>query len=136
MKFLVLSRYNIEKGLWLSGIEEPYIIISVTDPDRMDADIPNNPLCCGILRLKFWDLINIYNENYHRLFNLDDAVAIKIFVDKHDVGYIICQCEAGISRSAAIAAALCKRFNINNDFFSSPYNPNMLVYDTLVSLQK
>ena len=47
-----------------------------------------------------------------------------------DTRRIICCCDAGESRSAAICAALCEYYGINADWiWDSPrYHPNMLVF--------
>lgn len=68
------------------------------------------------------------------------AREIKEFVDKHieadDFNEIIVHCEAGRSRSAGVAAALMVYLN-NDDsaiFNSGMYNPNMLVYRTMLNV--
>lgn len=55
---------------------------------------------------------------------------VKKYIDK--VELIICQCDAGISRSAGVAAALSKCINGNDIFFFENYLPNSLVYSTIV----
>ena len=48
-----------------------------------------------------------------------------------DTEIIICACNAGESRSAALCAALCEYYNIDSAWiWGSPhYHPNMLVFD-------
>ena len=48
-----------------------------------------------------------------------------------DTEIIVCACNAGESRSAALCAALCEYYNIDSAWiWDSPhYHPNMLVFD-------
>jgi hypothetical protein len=53
---------------------------------------------------------------------------------RHDTGLVICQCRAGISRSAGVGAALAKYYNLDVEeyFTTSGYVPNLLVFRTLL----
>jgi hypothetical protein len=46
---------------------------------------------------------------------------------------LICHCEAGVSRSAAIAAAGSKYFNGDDSFFFEHYYPNEYVYNMMTN---
>ena len=48
-----------------------------------------------------------------------------------NIDVIICACNAGESRSAALCAALCEYYGVNSDWiWASPhYHPNMYVFD-------
>ena len=61
------------------------------------------------------------------------AKKIVKFVKKYlnDVELIVCQCEAGISRSAGIAAGLAKCIDGDDDYFFKRYLPNSLVYSMI-----
>ena len=66
-----------------------------------------------------------------------DEVMAKEIVDfveeyRYVVGTIIRQCEAGISRSAGIAAALSKCINGDDKYFFNRYLPNSLVYSKII----
>lgn len=67
-----------------------------------------------------------------RLFGKKDAVEILNFVGyyKDKVDLIAVNCEAGISRSAGISAALCVILNgpLSDMYYFANYCPNMLVY--------
>jgi predicted protein tyrosine phosphatase len=130
MEIMALPRYVIENGI---DPRTPYVVISITDPGSDPANIKPSPDLRGILRLQFWDL-NGSRPGYERVFTEDDAREIRIFVSKHkDIGTIVCHCEAGISRSSGVAAALAKSINGDDSkFFSGRYRPNSLAYKTLL----
>ena len=50
-----------------------------------------------------------------------------------DIRTVVCACNAGESRSAALCAALCEYFRMDSDWIwsSARYHPNMLVFDLM-----
>lgn len=69
------------------------------------------------------------------MFNEDDAYLIKRLLDKFPNTDVIVHCDAGISRSSGIAAAILKAYT-NDDIiiFDNPkYRPNMLCYRTTLN---
>jgi protein-tyrosine phosphatase len=52
------------------------------------------------------------------------------FVEQHreQVGAVVVHCEAGVSRSPTVAAALCKGMGGDDRRFFRRYQPNMHVY--------
>jgi len=120
----------------------PYIVISITDPDRPFAALAASPTKRGELRLKFHesaqkpDLPGLEGmfENTDEGLRRDDAVTLLRFVRSHieNIELIICQCEAGISRSAGVAAALSRLYNNDDAFFFENYIPNTDVYRALI----
>lgn len=92
----------------------------------------------GLLQLSFldWDKPAVgetFSEGT-RLFSEKDADEILNFVngvwDKIDL--LLVHCEAGISRSPAVAAALCRMKYGHDMHFFQHYTPNRLVYRTLL----
>lgn len=124
--------------------EVPYLVISVTDPDKSDAFVLPNPLLRAILRLRFHDNSQTVvipglegislGEGTETPMTREDAHAILAFVQEHldEVELIVCQCEAGVSRSAGIAAALSRILQGNDQFFFANYWPNRWVYRTIL----
>jgi hypothetical protein len=88
------------------------------------------------LRLQFHDLEKDYPGHAPAivLFTKEMARRIKGFIDNFCLINVVVNCEAGISRSAAVAAALSMHFNKNCDSFfnNGKYIPNRLVYKTLL----
>ncbi len=119
--------------------DEPFILISVTDPGSDEALVADTPLCRGVLRLQFDDAE--YKGQTPRgktLISKQDADAILALIHRHvmeaqePVHTIICQCEMGRSRSAGIAAALSKILTGEDAHFFSDYYPNRWVYQTIL----
>lgn len=146
MDILVVNRKVIEAGLFCIGKDgetknlPPHMILSITDPNKPCADIDTaNPTLKALMRLQFWDIDDIHTfvgdprkEMFERsLFEDSSAQRVCNFVRRHakDVEMIICQCEAGQSRSAGLAAAISKALNgTDQKFFNGPYRPNRRVY--------
>ncbi len=129
--FLVLGRHDIETVL----PDVPYLVISVADPDRAEAALAASPLQRAVLRLRFHDKSGPRAALSGKV-AMTQAVAHEIlaFVREHlsEVALIVCQCEAGISRSAAIAAALSQIVQGEDGFFFAHYAPNDWIYQTLL----
>ena len=67
-------------------------------------------------------------------FSEEHAKQIIDFIKKYidNIELIIVQCDAGISRSAGVAAALSKCLNGDDEYFFKRYLPNSLVYSTIM----
>jgi len=136
MEFLVLSRLEIGDF----STDKKHIIISIMDPNDSEgpAKIPENKNNIGILTLAFHDLDGKafpQPPTEYILFDSKMAKQIIDFVNNFilwDLELIVCQCEAGISRSAGVAAALAKCINGNDKYFFEHYIPNSLVYSLIL----
>ena len=103
---------------------EESVIISISTPD----------LYYGYLKIEktdknnVTDILNLTTEQ--DLMSSDEAKAIVDFVERNKDKYIIVHCDAGISRSSAVVAAILKHYTGNDDmiFDSRRYNPNRWVY--------
>jgi len=84
------------------------------------------------------DEIETIKNLKRNIFTRSDAMVIKEFVDLHidNINMIICQCEAGISRSSAIAAAISDYLSQESSGYFNSYNylPNIYVYNLLRSV--
>ena len=122
------------------------IIISISDPNM---DYSASPFMTkenhvdAILPLCFCDAdhpgIDVYGNETDGsdLMSDDDARKVALFVTERVTDRIIVHCDAGISRSGGVAAAISKwMLNDDNEFFySGQYRPNMWCYrKTLTAL--
>ena len=132
MRFIVLSRPEAEKY----KPEVSAIIISITDPEQPQAALRNILEYKDCLRLQFHDLDHpIEGYKYLKMFHKTDAEQIIAFVDKYKDGVelVVVHCEAGVSRSAGVAAALSVIYNNTcEEFYSSRYYPNALVKSVIL----
>jgi predicted protein tyrosine phosphatase len=146
MHIAITNRVIAEKASAL--IKSPHAIISITDPD---SDLPNfapNENRLGILSQQFYDIEDISDEmslkdavEYitqfgHGLFKDDQAAEIVDFMERIEgrAKGILVHCEAGVSRSAAVAAVIELVLNGSNErvFNDRRYSPNLYVYTKLL----
>jgi predicted protein tyrosine phosphatase len=139
-----VSRHEAEDNNLCS---RAHIIISISTPAYEQAKVATNSHTKGVLRLQFHDLDEAPNPewqaNYGQpvLFGKEHAKRIKSFVIRYRPEEIIVHCDAGISRSPAVAAALSMYFNGEDYEFwctggmynDRGYRPNQLVYKTLLA---
>lgn len=130
MKIKVLSREKAEIEVF--NIKEPTLIISIRDfkdPDKARVSIKNENIK-GIVFLNFDDVEE--NDRYYSCITDEDAKKICEAVNemKDFVTQIIIHCEAGVSRSAGVAAAIGKYLNGDDMFiFGAPrFSPNITCY--------
>src|SRR6185437_7480088 len=134
MQFYVYSRLAI--GM-VRPHEVPHVIISITSGPEDVARLPASATCQGILRLCFADAEEssaLVDEA--QLFTEAQAAAIWRFVLEHReaVERVVVHCDAGFSRSPAVAAALARVMNGDDaEYFAGRYRPNMRVYRMLLA---
>lgn len=141
-RFLICSRDTMHSELILSSlIDAPFAVISVTEPSSNFISYPvaDNKHCKGILALKFSDInegdIKPGDEERYKLKLITkaqaDTIATYAKMIAEDVDIFAINCDAGICRSSAIAAALADYFNNSSAWIwdSLLYLPNMTVYN-------
>lgn len=132
MKFEVLSRQNAKKMSYKQDIED-CIIISITDIDKEINKFASNPHIKNICRVQFDDV----EINEPRHITRNDAEKILEFVNHYvdKIDKIVVHCEAGVSRSAGVCAALMQIINGNDsEIFNNPkFCPNMTCYRTVLT---
>ena len=150
MKILIRSRSAIEK-MALLPFEKGTALISITDWDCDFAKLKNNPNY--LLQMKFDDEDSdifehrqkrkptererIRLENIYHILNDEQANQIADFY--HNIAsktkILICQCEHGQSRSAAIAAAILEyRSKKGIEVFANDkYYPNKYVFRKILN---
>jgi predicted protein tyrosine phosphatase len=129
VKILVTDRNGIEKGI---DIKSNYIVISIHDSDSRPAKVKKQPGLRAVLPLGF---DNVDPTGPTKLVTSvamtpEQADAIWNFVDEHrdEVGALVVHCEAGHSRSPAVAAAICEVLGGDGRRFFTGKEPNMYVY--------
>jgi predicted protein tyrosine phosphatase len=132
MQFFVYSRPGIEGA---PPHEAPHVVISITTTPDDEARIPEAPACREILRLSFPDAdgsVAGYAEG--ALFSANDADRIWKLVLRHreEIALVVLHCDAGLSRSPGVAAALAKILEGDDAVFFKRYRPNMRVYRTML----
>ena len=129
--FVVLSRRDLKRF----GSAEPFAAISITNPLLPEAELGPDAPCAEVLRLQFHDTGD-YGQPLRDQIVMTPAHAEQIlaFVERHrsTVRTWVCQCEAGVSRSAAVAAALSRILQGDDRFFFANFSPNRWVYRTLL----
>lgn len=150
MEIVVSSRMavaGVVLQLQKDGPDNKVVAISITDPKSDPVNLPL--LEADILRLSFHDLDRTYPISCPAIVLFDTVMAqrIKDFimmvvwtymgrnVDDRKL-FVVVHCEAGISRSAGVAAALSKHFKNDDSMFfnnASKYLPNRLAYRVLLN---
>lgn len=120
-------------------------VISITDSDREDVKLLHQPE--HILRLKFDDVSDeIFQQllgrkptvgemrqianHFHMISNAQIRQIAEFIISRNNAGTLICQCEYGQSRSAAIAAAVEEYHHRRGVqvFADSRYYPNKYIF--------
>ena len=131
MKFLTFSQKQLTQGSDYLGLKEAHILISIKNPDS-NFEVPKTPYCKAVLSLDFIDTEEISVNN--GCFTKDQARQLLDFVNAHahKANIIVCHCGAGVSRSIAVASALSKILNNEDDDVFNKGCPNILVYTTIL----
>ena len=137
MEFMILNRQQVE----IIAPEHDYILIGATEPHSQAPKIKETKHTVASLRLYYSDIdkedAHLYPTSY--LFNDQHADIILSFLHRNidKCSIIVSQCDGGISRSSATAAALSVIINgprsDNWIFDAAQYNPNMHVYRTVLN---
>ena len=114
---------------------ETSAVISISDCDKDSPVLENNPNngIAAQCKVKFDDV----ERGANNCITEADALRIVSFVSDNAKSQdrLIVQCEAGVSRSAGVAAAILKALTGNDrEVFNSPrYVPNMTCYRTVLN---
>ncbi|MFA5186524.1 MAG: hypothetical protein WC551_08625 [Patescibacteria group bacterium] len=132
----VYSRHDIESGI-LDVMRDQYprqAVISITDPDTPPANIVGRQDNIAVVRSQFHDVDpDIEARSFGHYIAMVPAQA-HLIVEfwqhyKDSVDLLAVHCEAGVSRSAAVAAACARMSGLpHTEFFQYPYFPNDHVY--------
>jgi len=133
LEIIINSRQLIEKY----ECELPHGVIVVHDPGSIKPNLPNNSNRLAEIYFEFNDIDKEILDL--KIFTKDDAKAILSFVKLINpyIKSLYISCEAGISRSAAIGAALSILLKLpekDSKFFTSKgrFYPNRFIYRTIL----
>jgi predicted protein tyrosine phosphatase len=140
----VYSRQDIEQGILMELQETKKGIrlacISITDPGGRPAKIwAHRQDDLKIRRLMFHDVnpdIEARTEGHYLAMTTDHALKVVDFLNecRGKVDLLAVHCEAGISRSAGVAAACAKILGLDYEvFFQRPYQANLHCYELVLS---
>ena len=141
MKLIVKNRRQAVAG---NGVHCPHVIVSIFTPGDDPPLVCQNKYTKQVVQFAFDDLdgppgpatqLALGNPV---LFGDEEAqeIADKVrYWHGKGVDTFVCHCDAGISRSSGVAAALSKHYNGTDlKFFNSYiYRPNMLVYTKVLN---
>lgn len=108
-------------------------IISIANINDNDNVFAHRDWLCAVLKLKFDDV----ESNEPDCISADDAACIVHFINriKDKTDRVIVHCEAGVSRSAGVAAAIMKFINMDDSiiFNDDKFRPNMTCYEKVLN---
>ena len=114
-----------------------YGVISIYSSNGTPADILQPDNCLFILPLQFDDV----EKNGGGLYTITEKQGQQIWeeierAEKKELEVLLIHCDAGISRSPGVAAAVSRiYFGDDREWFKAPYIPNTKVYNTLLKLK-
>jgi len=121
MEFMVINRQMAQDGAYKKLIQ-PFVMVSIYSPELGEAILPEYSQLSAVLRIKCHDVD--YNEageitaqrgfsDYDEIIKFNENMAVDIinFVSEHAPKNIVVHCDAGLSRSPAVAMALSEIFN-------------------------
>lgn len=135
MNIIVLSKAEA-KDFWLY---EPWAAISIAPHLGTHPQIPTDNRV-GLFRATFGDVEKDTDPRWFHKFGYpitpQDAEQIWWFIQDRvsRIKTLMVHCEAGVSRSPAVAAAVCKEYGLDGEkYFHSPYCINKTVYETMLA---
>jgi len=136
----VFSRDKVQD--YAEVTQEKVAIISISNSDKPNVVFPGNENVCATLKLKFFDVeSDLMDSKIGNIINtISDQqarqIAVFAYKVKDSVDAITVHCNAGQSRSPAIAAAISRHFFGSTKNFLSGYIPNRNTYlKTLAALE-
>ena len=122
-------------------MREPCVAISIIDPEAGRPKIRLGGVCRDVLYLEFHDEEPVEGIDLPpevKLISAEDGKAIWCFVDQYrsEAKVIVVHCHAGISRSSAVAAAICRGLGDDDSEFFQEYQPNQHVYDVVLAARQ
>lgn len=134
MRFFVYSRPAVES---IAPHDVPHVIVSITTVAHDQARLPTNGHTLEVLRLSFPDADGaVAPWREEDLFSPSHANAVWDLVERHReaIEHLVVHCDAGQSRSQAVAAAISRALLGEDEAFFARSHPNRRVYSTLLQV--
>lgn len=137
-KINVYSRQMIEL---IQPYEDPHVIVSIRTPeDPHMVRLPFSAHTLAVLHLQFHDLndaalahVEVRDQYEAQCFNRDHARQVLQLVKEFPKAErLIVHCDAGLSRSPGVAAAVSKILTGDDSQFFKRYSPNSRVHRTIL----
>lgn len=130
VKIVVTDRESIERGVL---VRSSYVVVSIHDPDKPPARVRRQSGLRDVLHLAFHDAEPSQAMGLPEhvvLMTSEQAAQVWAFVRKWagQVGAVVVHCEQGMSRSPAVAAALCRALGGDEARFFREHQPNPYVF--------
>jgi predicted protein tyrosine phosphatase len=138
------SRYMVEYGLELT---DPYVLVSISTPpkpklhevqgymeDESSAVLLPDEFRLDVLRLRFHDLdtwpmgLTDRERAHVALYTPEQANQVAAFVRAWPKADVVVHCDAGVSRSQGMAAAIAEHRGVKAKNAVEPGDPNRHVY--------
>ena len=128
MKVIVMNRHQSER--WVT--KESHAMISISSPgDRSEVlPLPVNR-CLKFLRLAFYDLDRRIH-GYPRMTRRQARQIWRFVQALNGIPILVIHCDAGVSRSPAVAAAITKWQTGDDTEWFKRFYPNRWVYRQLI----
>lgn len=127
-------KFQVENRGSISSINPSlkHVVISISDPEQGKANVAETEHLRDILFLEFHDINRATSDMI--LFDESHADQILKFFDRYkgEVDLVIAHCNAGMSRSPAVVAALQKILTGDDSVWFKSKTPNSLVYRTIL----
>lgn len=125
MEILILSEMAAIE--YVKRLSVPTSVVSITCPLDDKVTFTRSKNLKNIFHMQFNDIV-VKNGDFDCP-KQADFKGLKKFIDELDCELLIVHCFAGVSRSAATAAAIAQYLGIEMEIFNSDdYDPNPLVY--------
>ena len=122
----VLDRWHAENSVQ----DRPYDHISITGRNMWECALPPDENRKSLLRLEFDDVLLESKGAEHEHIR----ATLKFFAERDPRNLLVVNCDAGMSRSAAVAAALTTIAGFDSYEFFRQFRPNPAVYAMLLKV--
>lgn len=126
MDFFVYSRAAIERS---AAHDVPHVVISITSSSDDVARVATNEHTLEVVRLVFLDV----PAHLPVAMSVEDATRILDAVARHRarLARVVVHCDAGVSRSPAVALGLARWLGVPEGDLATRYRPNPHVLETM-----